>query len=122
MCTRCARDVHAMCARCARDVHPRHWLVDEWVADLVARHFAALHPQPHPSIVQVASSSSSSWETREHGLVDKFTGIIHNLQVEIAKQNVIIAQLQQKLAASKSFRTLEDTIVLTKRKRDVHEG
>ena len=52
--------------------------------------------------------------------MDKFTGIIHNLQVEIAKQNVIIAQLQQRLAASESFRLLEDTgssLLLAKRKR-----
>ena len=48
-----------------------------------------------------------SWENREHGLVDKFTSIIHNLQVEIAKQNVIIAQLQQRAAVAESFQELE---------------
>jgi hypothetical protein len=38
------------------------------------------------------------WETREHELVEKFTGIIHNLQMEIAKQNVAMAKLRKSLA------------------------
>ena len=40
----------------------------------------------------------SEWETREHNLVEKFTGIIHNLQMEIAKQNVAMAKLRKSLA------------------------
>ena len=35
------------------------------------------------------------WENREQQLVTKFTSIIHNLQMEIAKQNVAIAKLRK---------------------------
>ena len=42
-----------------------------------------------------ANIECTEWEAREHALVTKFTGIIHNLQMEIAKQNVAMARLRK---------------------------
>lgn len=42
-----------------------------------------------------SNSENKEWETRERELVQKFTNIIHHLQMEIAKQNMIFASQAQ---------------------------
>ena len=41
-------------------------------------------------IIFSAPSNQMKWEERERELVAKFTNIIHHLQVEIAKQNMMV--------------------------------
>ena len=72
--------------------------------DIIGRleHTLQQQKQQINAINNSSDKDNLGWEIRENELVSKFTSIIHNLQMEIAKQNVSIAKLRKSVSDSKS--------------------